>query len=139
MRIIGLFVMLFLFPSMAFAQHIVTPGPFTISLGDYSDWTDRAAESNCADLGVNCDIDSDEYRVVGDNSSNASSAEELSDLCQTFGFECLDKAAVFADQGQYVYPDVGQPNDPLHNHFVSEANRCWNFYDNIYKNNKDKY
>ncbi len=145
-RKIAILAILLFIPSVALSQHTVYPNTFKIALkdngsNDYSDWNDRAAESNCADLGINCTLDNDEHRVVGNTTSYATSAADLKSLVEgsEFGLDCLDKAAVFADRGQYVYPDVGYYEGPLHNFFVGEANRCWNHYQKIYTDNKDKF
>ncbi len=140
MKNFTLIAVLLIFPSAALAQAVVYPGTYTISLGTYSDWNTQAAASEACDLyELQCELDSDEYRVVGDTTSSASTASELQTLTQSFGFECLDKAAVFADIGQHVYPDVGYYDGPLHQHFVAEANKCWNHYDKVYQDNKDSF
>ncbi len=127
-------------PLIGSAAHVVTLGTFKISLGSYADWNNRAAESgNCDLYQLDCSLDEDEHRVVGDSTTTANSAAELQSLVWQFGFSCLDQAAVFADIGQHVYPDVGEFGGPLHRHFEKEANRCWDHYDNIYQSNKDKF
>ncbi|MCY4218853.1 MAG: hypothetical protein OXE56_06245 [Gammaproteobacteria bacterium] len=137
-----LFLILIFLPFLSVAQTIgapLFPGTFEISLGDYSDWNARVAESNCEVLGLECELDDDEYRVVGDKMSSASSKQELRDLTWEFGFECLDKAAVFIDRGQHIYPNVGEFGGQLFTFFLAEANRCWDYYDDFYERNKAKF
>ena len=140
-RLILISMLLLIPSSVVLAQHVVFPGTLKISLGTYTDWNSQAEVSTICinNPHIVCKLDSDEYRVVGDTTSSASTADELKTLTQSFGFECLDKAARFADVGQYVYPDVGYYQGPLHQHFESEANRCWDHYDDIYQDNKDDY
>ncbi len=127
-------------PLIGSATHTVTLGTFKFSLGDYADWNDRAAESDNCDLyGLDCSLDDDEHRVVGDNTTTATSADELQNLAWQFGFSCLDKSAAFINIGKHVYPDVGEFGGPLHRYFEKEANRCWDHYDDIYQANKDKF
>ncbi len=112
----------------------ITPRTFEFSLGKYSDWNERAElTEECALDSLDCLLDEDEHRVVGDNTSTAATRSELRQLTFKFGIECLDKSAVFINIGKYVYPDEGEFQGPLHNHFVSEANRCWDHYDDIYE------
>ncbi len=145
-RKIALFAILLFIPSVVLSQHTVFPNTFEIALkdsgsNDYSDWNARAAASNCANLGINCILDNDEHRLVGNTTSFATSADDLKTLIEgaEFGLDCLDKAAVFVDRGQHVYPDVGYYEGPLHQFFVGEANRCWDHYQKIYEDNKDKF
>ena len=120
--------------------YTVTLGTFRISMGDYHDWNARAGSSvQCQEYGLDCLLDSDTYRVVGDNTTTATSAPQLQQLYWKFGFECLDKAGLFIIRGKHVYPEVGEFEGPLHQHFLKEANRCWDHYDNIYETNKDKF
>ena len=150
MKKITVFAILLFVPSAVLPQHTVYPGTFTISLGIYTDWNDRAVA--CDDIEfiteTNCELDNDENRVVGDNTSSASTADELKILIEGieaihgfhgFWFRCLDKAAVFADIGQYVYPEEGSYGGPLQQFFEEEANRCWNHYSDIFEQNKDKF
>ncbi len=142
MRNFILLSILILISSITVAETVETPlypGAFKISLGDYSDWNTRAAGSNCQDLGLECVLDNDKYRVVGNTTSHASSASELRELTWKLGFECLDKVAVFIDRGQHVYPDKGEYGGELFAYFLAEGNRCWNHYDGIYEKNKDEY
>ena len=142
MKNLILFAVLLLVPSsVVLAQHVVYPGTFTISLGSYTDWNTQAEDSTVCNNNpqIVCKLDADEYRVVGDTTSSASTADDLKTLTQSFGTDCLDKAARFVDVGQYVYPDVGYYEGPLHQYFVGEANRCWDHYDAIYENNKDDF
>ncbi len=139
MRKFTLLATLLCIPFLVLAEHSVTPGTFTIALGSYSDWNARIADSQCGFYGLDCELDNDEHRVVGDNTTTANSASQLQAIYYQFGFECLDKAARFADIGDQLYPDVGQYGGPLHNFFQGEANRCWNHYDKIYRDNKDLF
>ena len=118
---------------------VVYPGTYTISLGKYSDWNSRVADSKCRLYGLDCELDNDKNRVVGDTASSASSASELRELTWQFGFDCLDKAARFSDIGQHVYPDTGAYGGPLHAFFEAEANRCWDHYDQVYEKNKNLF
>ena len=133
---------LILVPALTTAQlegFIVYPGTYTISLGKYSDWNSRIADSKCGFYGLDCELDNDENRVVGDSTSSAGSASALRELTWQFGFDCLEKAARFSDIGQHVYPEVGAYGGPLHAFFEAEANRCWNHYDQIYENNQGQF